>query len=182
MDHQHATTEWHRLSPADISQIADIANTIHQDLPERDAVFLERIKLYPQGCLGLFKKPNSGSSISNEQKQLCGYIISHPIRRQRPPALDTLLEDIAKDADQYYIHDVAILPEYRGSGLAQQGIEQVLGTVATRYETSSLVSVYGTGKFWGKFGFKVPEDLEVELREKLRGYGDGARYLERKNG
>lgn len=181
MEHESPIPEWRALSPIDVPHVAHIAGTIHQDLPERDAVFLERIALFPQGCLGLFKQGKNDSSQSSEQQLLCGYLISHPIRHQQPYALDTLMGGLAKDADQYYIHDLAILPEYRGTGLAQQGVEKVLGLVAKRYETSSLVSVYGTGAFWRRFGFREPETVDVGLTEKLRGYGEGARYLERKN-
>jgi ribosomal protein S18 acetylase RimI-like enzyme len=163
--------QWRTLSPTDIPNLTHIASIIHPDLPERDAVFLERINFCPQGCLGLF----------NDSNKLCGYLISHPIRYQQPPDLDSFLGEIIAP-DQYYIHDLAILPVFRGSGLAQEGVEKVLRTAAKAYETSCLVSVYGTARFWGRFGFEKPDVVDAKLGEKVRGYGDGATYLERKNG
>jgi ribosomal protein S18 acetylase RimI-like enzyme len=111
--------------------------------------------------------------------ELCGYVISHPIRRLQPPALNSLLGKIASDADQYYIHDLAILPQLRGRGLAQECMIKLFA-IAERYPTTCLISVYGTERFWGRFGF-VPVQIDGVLERKLLGYGDDAIYLERKN-
>ncbi|KAK0638579.1 hypothetical protein B0T16DRAFT_338639, partial [Cercophora newfieldiana] len=111
-----------------------------------------------------------------------GYAISHPICKDQPPDLDSLLGSIAPDADQYYIHDVALLPEFRGKGSAAEGVTRLL-EVAERggFATSCLVSVYGTTSFWRRFGFEVV-DASEGLAKKLEGYGDDATYMVRKNG
>ena len=86
---------------------------------------------------------------------------------------------------QYYIHDVAVLPEGRGRGLARECVERLLGVAEGRgYETCCLVSVYGTGRFWGRWGFVRPEAGRVgeDLEEKVRGYGGDAVFLVRRNG
>ncbi|PYI34403.1 acyl-CoA N-acyltransferase [Aspergillus indologenus CBS 114.80] len=162
---------WRLLHPTDLPALTTIANAIHQTLPERPEIFAERIRLCPAGCWGLDAENNG---------QLVGYAISHPIRAGQPPALDTLLGRIAPDADQYYIHDVAILPGVRGRGLAAEGVRRLL-EVGDRYETTGLVSVYGTERFWGRFGFGAVEVGE-ELRAKLGGYGGDAVFLVRRNG
>ncbi|KAL4774446.1 acyl-CoA N-acyltransferase [Aspergillus nidulans var. acristatus] len=160
---------WRNLTASDIDNLMHVANTIHPDLPERAAIFAERVALYPDGCLALV----------NGSGQLHGYAISHPIRHHQPPALDTLLGEIPTDASEYYIHDVAVLPGLRGQGLAAQGIGRLLEVAAAKgFSRTCLVSVYGTGAFWGRFGFR-PEVVGEELKEKLRGYGDGAVYLTR---
>lgn len=113
---------WHVMSISNIDSLVHVANKIHPNLPESAQVFAERIKLFPEGCLAL---------MGNETDELFGYIISHPIRYRQPPALNSFLTEIAPDADQYYIHDLAILPELRGRGLAKEGVwfECVLGEV-----------------------------------------------------
>lgn len=161
---------WRQLTTGDIEQVSRITKLIHHDLPERDEVFAERIKLYPEGCLAL---------VASHGSDFYGYAISHPIRRSHPPALDTLLGEIAPDADQYYIHDVAILPEARGSGLAQAGIAKLFA-VAAQYPTSCLISVYGTTTFWSKFGF-APGKTDETMKKKLLEYGEEATYMERNN-
>lgn len=162
---------WRSLTAGDIDGLVRVADQIHPGLPESAEVFAERARLYPDGCLALIDE--------DDGDQICGYAISHPIRHAQPPALDTLLGTISPDADTYYIHDVAILPRLRGRGLAEEAISRLLG-VAARYPTTSLVSVYGTQSFWGRFGF-VPEAVDGALRDKLSSYGENSQYLSRSN-
>lgn len=162
---------WRELSVSDIKSLAHIASKIHSDLPERDEVFAERAELFPRGCLGL---------VQGRSDDLCGYVISHPIRHLQPPALDSLLGEIASDADQYYIHDLVILPQFRGRDLARKCIDKLFA-IARHYPTTCLISVYGTQPFWSRFGF-VPVPIQDHLmKKKLLEYGDNATYLERKN-
>ena len=93
--------------------------------------------------------------------------------------MDSLLGEIPSDADQYYIHDIAILPKLRGGGLAHECIKKLF-VIAKRYPSTCLISVYGTERFWSQFGFE-PVQIDEVLSKKVREYGDDARYLERKN-
>ncbi|MEM9964490.1 MAG: GNAT family N-acetyltransferase, partial [Asticcacaulis sp.] len=134
---------------------------IHTSLPERREIFAERLSLFPKGCLVL-----------ERDGRIVGYALSHPIKRFEPPALDTLLGQIAPEADDYYIHDVAIIPEARG-GQAERVVRHLL-EIAADYESASLVSVYGTAGFWGRFGF---EPVVQDMTQKLAPYGDSAVYM-----
>ncbi|KAI1269875.1 acyl-CoA N-acyltransferase [Xylariaceae sp. FL1019] len=165
---EKSTPIWRELTPNDINGLVQMANIVHIDLPERAEVFTERVKLFPRGNLALV----------DDNDKLCGYAISHPIYHDQPPALNSLLGEIATNADQYYIHDVCVSPVWRGYGLAVQGVKILLG-VANEYPTTALVSVYGTASFWGRFGFAPPAAIEESLSAKLRGYGDDAVYLVR---
>lgn len=167
-----AKIAWRSLSANDIHNLVRVAGKIHPDLPEDDEVFAERVELFPEGCLALVEEGDDGD-------ELCGYIISHPIIRRQPPALNKRLGKIAPNADQYYIHDLVILPRARGCGLAQECLEKVFA-IAGQFSTTSLVSVYGTASFWGRFGF-LPETVDENLRKKLAEYGEDAVYLERRN-
>ncbi|KAJ2986083.1 hypothetical protein NUW58_g5198 [Xylaria curta] len=160
---------WRPLDIDDVEGVVRVANVVHTQLPERDIVFAERARLFPEGCLVLV-----------EETQVRGYAISHPIRHRKPPALDSLLGEIAPEADQFYIHDVCILPELRGRGHALDAINKLLA-IAERYPTTCLVSVYGSVLFWARFGFRSPAAVDNALSDKIRGYGDNATYLERCN-
>ena len=81
---------WCQLSARNIENLVRIANKAHPDLPERDQVFAERLKLFPKGCLAL---------VEIESGELHGYAISHPIRCRQPPALNSFLGEVASDAD-----------------------------------------------------------------------------------
>ena len=169
-DSVQAKASWRRLSASDIKSLALIADKVHPVLPEDHEVFTERVQLFPEGCLGLF---------DHQSEELWGYAISHPIRRRQPPALNSPLRHIATEADQYYIHDMAILPEVRARGFANECMSK-LSAIAKRYPTTCLISVYGTARFWGLFGF-VQVEIDNDLQKKLLDYRDDAVYLERKN-
>ncbi|KLU89916.1 hypothetical protein MAPG_08885 [Magnaporthiopsis poae ATCC 64411] len=160
---------WRQATENDIRGLLLVANKVHPDLPESDAVFGERLRLFPEGCLVL----------SDDRGGIYGYALSHPIRRGQPPELDSLLGLIAPEADQFYIHDLAILPAWRGKGLAASGVDKLLA-LGRRYTTTCLISVYDTAAFWGRFGF-LPEPVDAALGEKLLEYGVAATYLVRQN-
>ena len=109
-----AEYRWRGLRADDIPKLARVAGKVHPGLPESDEIFLERVMLFPEGCMALV----------DENDSLSGYAISHPIRYRQVPLLNQLLGSIAPDADQYFIHDIAILPECRNLGHAQQCIGQ----------------------------------------------------------
>jgi GNAT superfamily N-acetyltransferase len=164
------------MHPSDLPSVMRIANEIHHALPETEAVFRERLHLFPAGCFVL---------CDSEIGILGGYVMSFPIRRGKPPALNALLGgEIPPDADQYYLHDLAILPAFRGRGLAKDGVGRVLEVAkGLGYVTVCLISVYGTVLFWKRLGFEEPEPGQVDevMREKLRGYGEEATYLVRRD-
>jgi ribosomal protein S18 acetylase RimI-like enzyme len=160
------------MTLSDIQDVVRVAAHVHPELPESEAIFAERVKLFPEGCLILLHQETNG-----DNSAIAGYAISHPIRSHQPPCLNTLLEQLPTYADQYYIHDLAILPEYRGRGYAAEGVRKMLA-IGERYASTCLVSVYGTSEFWGRFGF-VREDEDEKLKDDLGAYGDGAVFMVR---
>lgn len=157
---------WREMREADMPAVLDISVRVHPGFPEGEAMFRNRLFLYPAGCLVL----------EGEDGTLLGYAVSHPSRAYAPPPLDTVLDALPSDADDYYIHDVALLAQARGGGQARLGIERLLHQ-GRAYPTASLVSVYGTAPFWSRFGFEA--ETERDLSEKLAPYGTGAVYMTR---
>lgn len=158
---------WRPMRTNDIPAVLRLADTVHPGLPEAAEVFAERRTLFPAGCLVL----------ATTEDAIEGYAVSHPIRRFHPPALNSSIGRIPADADNYYIHDFAVAPSRRGGGHAAAGVNRLL-EVARGYPTTSLISVYGTSGFWGRFGF-MPTDHDMGA--KLHPYGADARYLLRDN-
>ncbi len=158
---------WRPMRPGDLDAVLAAAERVHPALPESRALFAERLDLFPRGCFVL----EAGGDVA-------GYALSHPIRRYAPPPLNALLGALPSDADDYYIHDVAIRPEQRGGGAASTLVRSLLDN-AREYETASLVSVYETAGFWSRFGF-VPAPRNMD--GKLAPYGPGAIYMLRMRG
>lgn len=200
------TASWRRMSPEDKDRVLEIGDKIHPDLPEDKEVLTERLRLFPEGCFVLVqhrhrhhkhKHNESDEDVQDDNETIiCGYAVSHPIpKRHQPPALNTLLLNMNKppsvspgEAEQFYIHDLAILPEFRGRGYARECVDMLLG-VAKRwgFELTGLVSVYGTERFWERFGFgpalaAADVDADAKLLKKIvSAYGQDAVYLVRRN-
>ena len=155
---------WRQMESGDLDGVMAVANAVHPDLPESREVLAERLELFPRGCLVLERDGVIG-----------GYAISHPIRPGEPPSLDTLLGAIPADAATYYIHDVALLPSFRGGGLARRGVLRLL-EIARHFDRTGLIAVYDAAHFWARFGFVASNRV---ARAKLAAYGEGAAYMEK---
>lgn len=165
---ESAAARWRPMTKADLPAIEAIALQVHPAYPESDAVFLERLALYPQGCHVLVR----GRSID-------GYLLSHPWHRDSPPGLDSLLGALPADPDCLYIHDLALLPGARGHGDAAIIVER-LAAVAKRdrLPALALIAVSGTSAFWSRQGF-VAQDAP-KLAAKLASYDPDARLMLRR--
>ena len=161
-------SRWRDMRTADIPAVSRIAAVVHPLYPEGDAVFAERLRLYPAGSRVLI----------DETGAVQGYVVSHPWSHGVMPALDSLLGALPPAADSYYIHDIALLPQARGRGAAQDGITILAEHAAcARFATMSIVAIAGTQAFWEQQGFRVV-DLP-SLTAKLASYDPAARYMSR---
>jgi len=157
--------KWRAATSADLDNVHQIGEQIHLDLPEKREIFAEKLSLFPDGCFVL---------VQNET--IVGYGFCHPWLLNRIPELNKPLLRLPSHADCILIHDVAILQQARGRGAADVLIETIVKLAKARgIANLALVSVYGSYRLWGRFGFEVVED--TALREKLRSYGGTARYM-----
>jgi ribosomal protein S18 acetylase RimI-like enzyme len=156
---------WRLAHAADLEAISAIAAQTHIDLPERPDVFAEKMRLYPQGC-----------RVLAAGHEIAGYGIAHPWMRHQIPPLDSLLGQLPGMADCLYVHDVAVLPQYRGD-VARAYVATVEELArSSGIATLALVSVYGTRLMWHRLGFE-PVTPDAALRAKLASYGASATYM-----
>jgi hypothetical protein len=60
-----------------------------------------------------------------------------------------------KEANCMYIHDICILPEYRGNNLINIFLEKInIQTKLEGYKHQSLTAISGKEKFWENKGFE----------------------------
>ena len=159
-----AAPAWRPMRAGDLPDVERISAIVHPRYPEREAVPVERLRLFPAGCLMV-----SRASVA------IGYAIAHPGIIGRPPPLDTLLGTLPDGADCLYIHDVALLPEARGLRLGAVAVG-ILEAVARGYghRHLALTSVNDSAGFWSRQGFSVsPVD------QSLASYDDDAIYMVR---
>lgn len=164
-----SAADWRLMRAEDIPALMALSERVHPTFYEGEAMFADRLALFPQGCLVL---PLADGT-------LAAYAIAYPVRRFAPPPLDTVLGRLPADADALYVHDVAVAPEWRGRRLAEPAVERLL-LLAEPYGAAVLVSVYGTPPFWARFGFRPVDD--PALGHKLASYGEEAVFMLRETG
>jgi GNAT superfamily N-acetyltransferase len=145
-----------------------LSATVHQAYPEDDAVFAERLRLYPAGC-----------HVYAAAESVAAYVLSHPWLEFAAPPLNSLLGELPATPSTYYIHDLALAPHARGTGAAASIVRRLAHHAReTGLRTMSLVAVNGSVGFWQRQGFAQRE--VPALAEKLRSYrDDGVQFMMR---
>lgn len=157
---------WREMRQSDLAEVLAVADAVHPGYPEGAAVFAERLDLHPEGCRVLIGAAGT----------VAGYTLTHPWRYGAPPKLDTLLRAIPADADTYYLHDIALLPEARGAGAATALLAFLAEhAAALGLSRTSLVAVNASRPIWEKRGFAVAADV----RPDLSSYGGEAWFMVR---
>jgi GNAT superfamily N-acetyltransferase len=150
-----------------VRRIAAIADRVHPAFPEDLAVFAERQALYPWGV-----------HLLEVDGEAAGYLIAHPWPSGSAPKLNGLLHHIPAGADSFYLHDLALLPNARGTGAARAIVESMADHARQAgYACMSLVAVNGSVPFWQHLGFRVEE--RPELAGTLLLYEEAARFMVR---
>ncbi|MGU3400348.1 GNAT family N-acetyltransferase [Brucellaceae bacterium D45D] len=167
MTSEMVQAEWRLMRAHDMAGVMAVAALVHPDFYEEEAVFRDRLNLYPAGCF-----------VYADDDEILGYVISHPWKIDTLPALNSVLGKLPEDTNTYYIHDIALLPAARSGGAASCAITLMAAQAeADGFLTMALVAVNNSGGFWEKKGFVI-RDLP-ELAEKLKTYSDDARYMVR---
>ena len=157
---------WRAMGSVDLDTVMRIADVVHPDYPEERSVFAERLALFPDGCRMAL---SDGTAV--------GYIVLHPGVIGVPPPLDSPLGGLPDAPDCLYLHDVALLPEARGLGLAASAVQQMETLAAERgFRWLALTSTPKARAYWDRQGF-TPHDGGPALAAKLASYGGGMTYM-----
>lgn len=118
--------------------------------------------------------------VAAHQGTVCAYLVCLPIEQQGLPALHATAFQRSANPDWLYLHDLAIGPEARGSGLAPQLIERALEKAsAMALPTAGLIAVQDSCAFWRRFGFEIDTSERLVTTEKLRSFGADAVFMSR---
>ncbi|MBH1991810.1 MAG: GNAT family N-acetyltransferase [Sphingomonadaceae bacterium] len=139
----HGAPAWRPMRQDDLPLVKAMSDAIHGVLTEAQAVYAEKLALHPSGCF-LFEV----------QGEAAGYLFAHPWLAAHPPKLDAMLDAIPVDADCLYLHDLALMPEARGSGAGRAALT-IVRADAMRIGMSEirLIAVGGADSFWRALGF-----------------------------
>lgn len=166
------------MTAADLPGVLEIqAQCYPGNLLEGIEAFASRLTLAPSTCM---------VAISGGDRALAGYLFTHPWPRSSLPPLDGVLEP---SADQgldtvmtWFVHDMAVAPAGRGSGLAPRLYEAALqAALEAGLQHSRLIAVQAAADWWRRLGYApmAAQQAAVHAR-KLASYGSGALIMERR--
>lgn len=157
------------LKKNDIPQLIRVQQrTFTSDLCESLEVFQNRFDHFGQ----FFK-------VATIKDQIVGYIICFPYKLGEIPKNNAPFENDLKQPDCFYIHDVTLIPEARGQGLAPLLIESAFNQAKDLGFTKvSLVSVGQSGNYWDKLGFiEYPQTTPAILQKLHSSYDEKSRLM-----
>lgn len=140
------------LTTSDIDAVLRVQRQAYRlpQLLERPEVFRRKMDLFPDGAIGEFKDAT-----------LVGYVFFHPWKQGEIVSLDTEIARLPDQPDCIYIHDLSVVPECHGRGIAKalfSEVRRVAGSLGiSRY---TLVAVQDSEPFWARLGFRPLATLE----------------------
>ena len=150
---------WRKMVIEDIPYVYNIAIDMWTNTCESQTIYEDKFCNFPEGC---YVYDDNG---------IKGYIISHPYNISSPPKINTLLTKV--EINCFFIHDIVIVPEYRGRGIGNEIINKILDN----NQIVSLVACDDKAKdFWMGYGFKVVETASA-LRTCFLGECDYGIYM-----
>jgi len=159
---------WRPMTRGDVPAVCAIAGVVHSDFPEDEAIFAERLALYPAGC-----------HVLDDGAELQGYVVSHPWHRSGLPKLNTRLGALPESGDRLYLHDLALRATIRGTGAAARIVAQLAAhATALGFTRLVLVAVNRSTGFWRHQGFEAID--APGLAKDLASYGADARLMQRR--
>ncbi len=133
------------MAAGDLPAVAALETISHAPLPpEGEALFAERLALFPAGCL-----------VVSDDAGLAAYVVSHPWRIGGPPKLGERLGMLPDSPDCLHLHDIAIAQRARGKGLVGAAVARLTEVAReAALPVITLVSVHGTEALWARQGFR----------------------------
>lgn len=108
------------------------------------------------------------------------YLVSLPLRGASAPALHATFCPPGEQANWLYVHDLAIGPQVRGTGLAHRLINTAVAHAAAQgLPEIGLIAVQGSQAFWARHGFTPCLSSANMPAEKLATFGADAIYMTR---
>ncbi|WMW81134.1 GNAT family N-acetyltransferase [Undibacterium cyanobacteriorum] len=115
--------------------------------------------------------------VAQRDDEPIAYVFSIPVAQYDLPAWNAETCEISPMADRLYLHDMAVDPNARGSGVSTALLLKILSCAQQmKFESVQLVAVQDSTQYWCKHGFKTI-DVGGAFQKKLASYGEDARFL-----
>lgn len=123
--------------------------------------------------------PAQCSLVIEEGGLVCAYLAAYDSMLGKVTPLHGDFEAVPQP-DTLYLHDMAVLPQLAGRGLAHALLDPLWRQAQARgLRQSALVSVQGSQGFWERHGYAAQPLHDAAQRKRLAAYGVGAVYMVR---
>lgn len=123
--------------------------------------------------------PTQCSLVLEDGGRICAYLAAYDSVLGKVTPLHGDFEAVPQ-TDTLYLHDMAVLPQLAGRGLARALLDPLWRQAQARgLCQSALVSVQGSQGFWERQGYAAQPLHDAAQRQRLAAYGAGAVYMVR---
>lgn len=117
--------------------------------------------------------------VARQAGEIVAYLLALPWYFDSPPHLDAPGCVLPDKPDTLYLHDLAVDPAARGSGVSQALVGAFLvALTSSGIGRASLIAIQDSASWWAGHGFE-PVSPGPGLAARLAGYGSGVRYMSR---
>lgn len=150
---------------AAILRIQDVCYTTI--VPESKQSLEAKLRASPTTCF-----------VAIAQNEIVGYLVAMPWQLGTPPALDAPVCVLPQQPDCLYLHDLAVAPTARGSGVASVLVTAFMHRLhELALDYASLIAVQASQVYWQRHGFRIVS-LDPTCHAKLSAYGENIAYME----
>lgn len=160
------------LSATDVEALLHIQTVCYgSDFLETRAVFAQRLECLHHCSIGVVRQ---GTAMPT----LRAYLAAYWSNRGKITPLNGVFTAPAPGAQVLYLHDMSVLPELAGQGIARHLMQQLCQQARDRgLREAALVSVQGSQAYWEHQGFCVATLHDAQQLKHLQTYGEGACYM-----
>lgn len=158
------------MAPGDLAAVLSLQQQCYAHaFHEPHASFAAKLEASPQSCW-----------VARGATGLLAYLVCLPVEGNGLPALHAGHWRRPDHPDWLYLHDLAIAPEARGSGISRALVGQACAWArAMSLPHLGLIAVQGSEPYWRKLGFAAIWPTPRVNADKLASFGPNAQYMQR---
>lgn len=158
------------LNTHDVESLLYVQTICYGDtfMESRD-VFAQRLACAHQCSIGV---------VRTGEQALKAYLAAYWSNPGKITPLDGPFTAPAAGEQVLYLHDMSVLPELSGQGVARHLVGHLMEQARLQgLQQAALVSVQGSQAYWERQGFSVCPVIDAQQLAHLKTYGEGALYM-----
>lgn len=158
------------LHAHDVDSLLHVQTICYGDgFQESREVFAQRLCCAHQCSIGVVREG---------EQALKAYLAAYWSNPGKITPLNGVFTPPAPGEQVLYLHDMSVLPELAGQGVARHLVQTLKQQARARgMRQAALVSVQGSQTYWERQGFSICPVSDSQQQAHLQTYGEGALYM-----